>query len=123
MTSDKTLQMEAEQAAKAKYPYVTEDMPSRVATLRSRMSFIQGYLARAAKEGWQPIETAPKDGTYILIHNDRGTCVAYFERGWGQDGWWLLDDGKNYEIPLRGSAPTHWHPIPTPAQSPSHDKE
>lgn len=66
---------------------------------------------------WQPIESAPRDGSYMLIateSHDGGMTVARFDPEWGDDGWWMLDDGKNFEIPLRGPEPTHWMPRPAP---------
>lgn len=65
---------------------------------------------------WQPIETAPKDGTSVLIHTEGpgcGAAVCFFDTEWGDEGWWMLDDGKlALELPLRGADPTHWMPLP-----------
>lgn len=59
----------------------------------------------------QPLETAPKDGSYFLIVGDNfdgGAAVV----NW-QDDWWMLDDGKNFEIPLRGDSKlSGWMPLP-----------
>lgn len=67
-----------------------------------------------AKGAWQTIESAPKDGTAILI-----TRPTEFrsEEGWHvvrwDDDWWQCHDGKN-DSPLRGDEPTHWQPLPSP---------
>lgn len=60
--------------------------------------------------GWQPIETAPKDGTRILVfrenedgHEQKRIGVDYFKRG----VWWLS------RTQMR---PTHWMPLPEPPQ-------
>lgn len=61
----------------------------------------------AQREQWQPIETAPKDGTYVLLYCDYygiGRCV------W--DDWrgvWRSDD-PNHGIGF--PQPTHWMPLP-----------
>ena len=60
---------------------------------------------------WQPIETAPKDGTKILVKSPQGVFTAYwFVNTHGVDGWaayypqgkyrtfWMVDE----------TAPTHW---------------
>lgn len=66
------------------------------------------------KSPWQDIATAPKDGTYILIATKRHDGGMTSAR-WDDDvDWWMLDDGKNPEIWLRGPAPTHWMPLPPP---------
>jgi len=54
---------------------------------------------------WQPIETAPKDGTEILIYwNSRNITVGFWARK--QNEWWPL--GRC--TPLYGV--THWMPLP-----------
>lgn len=63
---------------------------------------------------WQPIESAPKDGTYVLIGNPKWEAVwqAYWEtevplRNWHKEGWQRFNS--------RGQGllfPTHWMPLP-----------
>ena len=68
-----------------------------------------------AKDAWQPIGTAPHDGTAVLLAArgpDSGCVVGWWDSEWG-DGWWMCDDGKcAVELPLRGPEPTHWMPLP-----------
>jgi hypothetical protein len=52
-------------------------------------------------EGWQPIETAPKDGTRILAFIIEPEIVEY-EPEYGQ---WL--DYSSEVV-----SPTHWQPLP-----------
>lgn len=63
---------------------------------------------------WQPIGTAPKDGTKILIFK-HGWIAAYLCR-WAEDayhgveGWWFA----NMQLSNRdGLMPTHWCYPPT----------
>jgi len=62
---------------------------------------------------WQPIETAPKDGTEILIFVDGHREVSHFEAG--ETGWpWVDYSGTSaWRIDL----PTHWMPLPAPPAS------
>lgn len=65
--------------------------------------------ARAAQsEEWQPIETAPKDGTPILGTDEDGEqyVIEWWPKGARQDGFYECGDL------LR--APTHWRPLPSP---------
>lgn len=58
---------------------------------------------------WQPIETAPKDGTAILVWTGRRcTCANWSNRQFKRwnNGW---DHDRNGFID-----PTHWMPLPEP---------
>ena len=68
---------------------------------------------------WQPIETAPKDGTSILVHfaglNPPAMVVVVWNQGWaGKPGSlnaeWGWDDGDSS---VQRDA-THWMPLPEP---------
>jgi hypothetical protein len=57
---------------------------------------------------WQPIETAPKDGSYILGYEDQGLGI-YRETQYenGRWVWFEIIDGY-----LTGWSPSHWMPLP-----------
>jgi hypothetical protein len=70
---------------------------------------------------WQPIETAPKDGTHILVYFGPG-CGIY-QCFWSEEpfgkgiGSWCVTDNKYEDRPLRGyseGADSHWMPLPEP---------
>lgn len=74
---------------------------------------------------WQPIETAPRDGTEILtwgyLHDDGG---PYHPNGMSRLGEmpmmqisaWATEIGFWYSdvFSSHGHAPTHWMPLPPP---------
>jgi len=64
---------------------------------------------RAERE-WRPIETAPKDGTRVLLWSKWDACAmtgAYLYRnaGVGHEGWYATGTSV---------APSHWMPLPEP---------
>ena len=70
---------------------------------------------------WQPIETAPKDGTAIDLwvsyedgSGQRVTDCTWFNGRWwpGEGPTWQLDEGDGEKI-------THWRPLPNPPESQS----
>jgi hypothetical protein len=80
---------------------------------------------------WQPIETAPKDGTEIIVGNDQAT--VWITRGsWWSDGehwatqgydkqeeaagWWSYANSVGQDKLNDYRQPTHWLPMPTPPQ-------
>ena len=89
---------------------------------------------------WQPIETAPKDGTSVLLFTTcHGVCEAWFAKGeWSDDTpispaeysgefWVCCDDAFSLEVELgpdgwehHGTA-THWMPLPPPPEAKPND--
>lgn len=78
-------------------------------------STISRVLREAADGGWRPIETAPKDGTLLILTNG----------GWVKEGWWstsiwlgrkgpgwVIDDER--ECGFTQDDVTHWRPLPPP---------
>lgn len=64
---------------------------------------------------WQPIATAPKDGTDILVMTGETMHVVRWENVHGDFDYWVVDDNKHGPFTLRGKEPTHWMPLPEPA--------
>lgn len=70
--------------------------------------------------GWQPIETAPKDGTTVLVWFKPHGCmsVRWTDRDEGptsKHAHWHVDDYKHGPHPVRGykdEDTTHWMPLP-----------
>jgi hypothetical protein len=73
-----------------------------------------------ASDAWQPIETAPRDGTRILTNSGVGIRIVRWldERGeWGAG--WCLANGATHPVLnaiVNASTMTHWHPLPLPPQ-------
>jgi Lar family restriction alleviation protein len=76
----------------------------------------QAIAAWNQRSAWQPIETAPGDGTEIFAWDGKGVKVA-----WCYEGRWIYDD--EMESPyLTHWHPTHWQPLPQPPNTPNpHD--
>lgn len=72
---------------------------------------------------WQPIETAPKDGTVVLlfgtfageisgVSDGKEMHIGYWKNGrsdYDGNDWWRLAGGDAYTCWMR---PTHWMPLP-----------
>lgn len=64
--------------------------------------------------GWRLIETAPRDGTAVIINVDDTVGEAYFSasddhhEGW----WWANTSWGDYWADKAGN-PTHWLPLPS----------
>ena len=56
---------------------------------------------------WQPIETAPKDGTDVLVWCGGAMFIACMDVG-----RWFFDRTDHSVKPI----PTHWMPLPKPPE-------
>lgn len=82
--------------------------------------------------GWLPIETAPKDGTAVLLFEPAED--RYLNEGleygpkvgqllcMGVGTWCQTDSGEDYwgdyhDLNVLMSEPTHWHPLPPPPET------
>lgn len=83
-----------------------------------------------SEQKWQPIETAPKDGSEIIGYREdcgsliiRWTCPSEFmtekelenisERDAFEDDWFYSDFVQGGRMSNDGN-PTHWMPLPKP---------
>lgn len=66
---------------------------------------------------WQPIETAPKDGTWILLYKEQELsgivqvdewCPSIQTVKWAYDRWCECSGYSAF------ATPTHWMPLPKP---------
>jgi len=70
--------------------------------------------------GWQPIETAPRDGTWIHGCNDRGNqaVIIWTERGLGdhdvRPGWIHPFTNGRLSPFWQGLRVVYWKPLPKP---------
>ena len=84
------------------------DVPRQVAEWNTRAH------PPAPPEGWQPIETAPRDGTGILLY-----CPNFYFGAGVYIGWW---GGSFFEVctegqtnhPYSDDGATPWMPLPAP---------
>lgn len=84
--------------------YVKSNDYSAEMALQHALLLLASVACRKAVTLWQPIETAPKDGTKILLGN-RHVCA---------DGYWLQAAyaGNGAWIwPYVNKTPTHWTPL------------
>ena len=103
-------------------------------TIKNNKKAIATLDSLIAEHGWQPIETAPRDGTEILITDGTYVEIGLFEcrnfvvrnNGDYLDGGY----GRNYRTGvkfeyLEYAVPTNWMPLPQPPtmqKEPNHDK-
>lgn len=66
---------------------------------------------------WQPIDSAPRDGTYVLLYDDRflhsvdSYLIARYEHG----DWWGRPTKSGISHLWREA--THWQHLPAPPQT------
>ncbi|MCW2228122.1 DUF551 domain-containing protein [Bradyrhizobium elkanii] len=69
--------------------------------------------------GWQSIDTAPHDGTNVLIAEDQRSAhgEAYYDSEEGR--WYWANTGRGDYPDPHEPFPSHWMPLPAPPSHPS----
>lgn len=83
-------------------------------------SFEDGYInvqrvlaSRLAKQGWQTIDTAPKDGTVILAVASQAQTPKARPAWWDGEGWVRIWKSEDFVVDgPRRWWPTHWQHMP-----------
>jgi hypothetical protein len=78
--------------------------------------FPAGCLVRIADckpelDGWQPIDTAPQDGTEILLSDADFVFSGEYDLNYGRFGMFTHDGLVEYQHP------SHWMPLPGPPKA------
>ncbi len=80
--------------------------------------------ARSSAQEWQPIETAPMDGTRIVLGNEYGCWIGEFhpvyQSGFKPDNPWQSMMLNHNHIKNGDLFPTHWMPLPA---APNHKEQ
>lgn len=105
--------------------HIASSDPINVLTL---ITIIREQEAELANVGWQPIETAPKDGTRIMIYREGVIHIAKWIPGyetWGSSVERIpgetapfTDLGEiGFYAMIAAHGPSHWRPLPAPPET------
>jgi hypothetical protein len=95
-------------------PTVDGVMNAALDEAADRMEEMQRQLERF---GWQPIETVPKDGTVILVTNEKSWVHPAAWNNADEKYPWAFMDGAQELNGMMEKYPTHWMPLPDPDPS------
>jgi len=104
------------------------DVLERAEAAEARIAVLEGELAalRAERgaEGWEPIATAPKDGTVLLGYSarwamDMPELVVWLDGFRIERAGWFTYQGRHRFV----NQPTHWRPLPPPPVASSGESE
>lgn len=76
---------------------------------------VRALLVERETRGWQPMDSAPKDGTAILILSESSEQRVGW---WGTCGWTYYQKYGGTSIVML--KPTHWMPLPVAPPGASH---
>lgn len=102
-------------------------------TQLAKLAYAAGVAAALQSSGWQPIETAPRDGTRVLLYAptnddfepaqiDFGTwfvpCEARYVQIDGTNTYRMeTKQGPGFWDSVLAPYPTHWRPLPPPPEA------
>jgi hypothetical protein len=104
--------------------YLTPYGLEKRAAAAKRAGIDPDTIPQPARSDWQPIETAPKDGTFVdiwAVSPNTGEGWRFPDCEWtrlvgagGKHLGWMTDDGSGLESPAHPYRPTHWMLPPNP---------
>ncbi len=76
-------------------------------------------MKKKQADGWQPIATAPRDGTAVLLKQGCGDIsVGSYHSYDSEFPWRVFNKGHGYKdayvVGWLKDGPTHWKPLPQP---------
>jgi len=75
-------------------------------------------MSDTPRGGWRDIESAPRDGTAVLVYEpaEKSMAVGWWEDHyvWVSPGAWITDYARSDTPVWR---PTHWQPLPSPPET------
>lgn len=107
---------EAEIAAIAAEFIAADWEPDRYYRDLDLVAFVAAIEARAKASAWQPIETAPKDGTRVILFDAQREPKEMIAR-WKADAWWGDPTPSGKSTVWRDDTGAHWQPIPPPPEA------
>lgn len=93
---------------------------TRAATIEDDIEtamLLESFATLKEQQTWQPMETAPKDGTEIIGFRDGAMVLIWYcgpAHSAGKFEWSYSDAPAYFE-------PTHWMPLPSPPAPPAQD--
>src|SRR5690606_36923841 len=91
---------------------ITVDDPKAAAwdAMRAYRAMLSAAPTPPVDDGWQPIETAPRDGTDVLLWDGEEIFVGYWSDSiWVSPGAWVKEEHRSDTVTY---LPTHWQPLP-----------
>ena len=73
---------------------------------------LRAALANAEPAGWQPIETAPKDGSFYLAFGEGKTWTQNQPNGCYPGEWHFSESRGEWRGHALTNDATHWMPLP-----------
>lgn len=77
---------------------------AKIASLETERAQLRSRETQEPTEAWQPIETAPKDGTWQVVAHFDSKCFYFWHRARFLRGKWRTGNGV--------VIPSHWLPLP-----------
>lgn len=95
-----------------KYPDYQRRFDRDMDWLETQVEIILSALEAQRDDGWQPIETAPKDGTRFLACNSDGLVIIGRMTGAS-----FRNFAADSFVGSNNTTPTKWQPLPPPPTS------